>query len=77
MKFNVFWNYKKNKKGKIIISENELQKMLDAAYESGFNKGKSDINLKMNNKVIESDFNNHDDPRCSIAFGYPMKSMEK
>ena len=34
MKFNVFWNYKKNKKGKIIISENELQKMLDAAYKT-------------------------------------------
>lgn len=38
-KFKTFWNYQIKKNGDILIGQEELQHMLDQAYESGYNKG--------------------------------------
>lgn len=37
-KFNVFWNFQKKKTGEVMITEEELQRMLDAAYDAGYNQ---------------------------------------
>ena len=38
-KFKAFWNYQKKKTGEIVIAEEELQEMLDAAWDAGYNQG--------------------------------------
>lgn len=40
-KFTALWNYQRKKTGEIVIAEEELQKMLDAAWDAGYNEGKS------------------------------------
>ena len=37
-KFKAFWNYQKKKTGEIVIAEEELQQMLDAAWGAGYNQ---------------------------------------
>ena len=36
-KFTALWNYQRKKTGEIVIAEEELQKMLDAAWDAGYN----------------------------------------
>lgn len=40
-KFKAFWNYQKKKTGEIVIAEEELQEMLDAAWDAGYNEGRA------------------------------------
>ena len=42
MKFKAFWNYQKKKTGEIVIAEEELQEMLDAAGGAGYNQGRAE-----------------------------------
>ena len=46
-KFNVFWNFQKKKTGEIVIAEEELQRMLDAAYDAGYNQSIADHNASL------------------------------
>lgn len=41
-KFKAFWNYQKKKTGEIVIAEEELQEMLDAAWGAGYNQGRAE-----------------------------------
>ena len=41
-KFKAFWNYQKKKTGEIVIAEEELQEMLDAAWSAGYNQGRAE-----------------------------------
>lgn len=41
-KFKAFWNYQKKKTGEIVIAEEELQEMLDAAWNAGYNQGRAE-----------------------------------
>ena len=40
-KFTALWNYQRKKTGEIVIAEEELQKMLDAAWDAGYNEGRA------------------------------------
>lgn len=48
-KFNVFWNFQKKKTGEVMIAEEELQRMLDAAYDAGYNQSIADHNIPLYN----------------------------
>jgi len=37
--YTIFWNYKEKQNGNVVIKREELQRMIDAAYESGYLKG--------------------------------------
>ena len=41
-KFKAFWNYQKKKTEEIVITEEELQEMLDAAWGAGYNQGRAE-----------------------------------
>lgn len=41
-KFKAFWNYQKKKTEEIVIAEEELQEMLDAAWGAGYNQGRAE-----------------------------------
>lgn len=36
--YQTFWNYQQKKSGEIIIAKEEIQKMLDQAYQTGYNQ---------------------------------------
>lgn len=36
--YQTFWNYQQKKSGEIVISKEEIQKMLDQAYQAGYNQ---------------------------------------
>lgn len=42
-KFTAFWDYQKKKSGEIVIAEEELQQMLNAAWDAGYNQGRAGI----------------------------------
>lgn len=36
--YQTFWNYQQKKSGEIVIAKEEIQKMLDQAYQAGYNQ---------------------------------------
>ena len=40
--FQAFWNYQKKNTGDLVIAEEELQEMLDAAWSAGYNQGRAE-----------------------------------
>ena len=47
-KFTALWNYQRKKTGEIVIAEEELQKMLDAAWDAGYNEGRAGTIPRLN-----------------------------
>lgn len=82
-KFTALWNYQRKKTGEIVIAEEELQKMLDAAWDAGYNEGRAGTIPRLTPQTLPHT-NYKPDPACNIpgfdpdthGIGYPMPGIQ-
>lgn len=68
-KFTALWNYQRKKTGEIVIAEEELQKMLDAAWDAGYNEGRAGTIPRLIPQPLPHTptcTNSKSDPACNI-----------
>ena len=87
-KFTALWNYQRKKTGEIVIAEEELQKMLDAAWDAGYNEGRAGTIPRLNPQPLPHTptctNSKSDPPACNIpgfdpdthGIGYPMSGIQ-